>query len=165
MYGTLAGVASYTKQWTDNGDFTDADCLECLQDLETNPTKTEVNTWLDQISAAMDTALAGEGFIVPVTHIGALKSISMIVEQYVADLVKYANNTGRFATERARESGIEPLITIDKNILAWAHSHAAGLEEQGVPRTDVPGNQIFTKENTPIFSRKAFGNTFQDWNQ
>lgn len=162
-YGSLAGVAALAKQFTDNGEFTDADCLNCLQSLETNPTKSEVESWLDQISAAMDTALAGEGFVTPVTHANSVKSITMIVNQYVADLVKYANNNGRFATERARESGIEPLVTIEKNIRAWAHSNAAGLEAGGADRIDVPGNRIFTKTNTPIFSRKAFGNTFEDW--
>ena len=157
------GVAALCKQFTDNGEFTDAGCLDCLQELETNPTKSEVDSWLDQISAAMDTALAGEGFVTPVTHVNAVKSITMIVNQYVADLVKYANNNGRFATERARESGIEPLVTIEKNIRAWAHNNAAGLEAGGADRISAPGNQILTKTNTPIFSRKAFGNTFQDW--
>lgn len=164
MYGSLTGVAALSKQWTDAGEFTDAGCLDCLQVLETNPTKTEVTTWLDEISGAMDTALAGEGFVTPVTQATAVKSITMIVNQYVADLVKYANNTGRFATSLARESGIEPFITIEKNIRAWAHNNAAGLEAGGAARIDVPGNQIFTKTNTPIFSRKAFGNVFQDWN-
>lgn len=162
-YGSLAGVAALCKQWTDDGVFTDEDCLDCLQELETIPTRSEVVEWLDLISNSMDTALGGEGFVTPVTNANALGSITMIVNQYTADLVKYANNTGRFATERARESGIEPFITIDKNIIAWAHSHAAGMEAVGVPRLPVPGNQILSKDNTAIFSRKGFGNRFQNW--
>jgi len=164
-YGSQAGVAALSKQWTDDGVFSDEGCLDCLQVLETNPTRTEVDSWLDQISGAMDTALAGEGFVTPVTHAAALKSINMIVNQYVADLVKYANNTGRFATSQARESGIEPLITIEKNIRGWAHSNAGGLEAQGVPRIAAPGNTIFSKDSTPIFARNAFGNSFQDWSK
>ena len=162
-YGSFAGIAALSKQWTDNGVFTDQNCLDCLQEMETNPTKTEVGLWRDQISGAMDTALAGEGFIIPVTNATAMMSIDMIVNQYVADLVKYANNTGRFATSLARESGIEPLITIEKNIRAWAHNNSAGLEAGGAERIAAPGNTIFTKSGTPIFSRKAFGNSFQDW--
>ncbi len=163
MYGSLPQVAAFTKIYTDNGEFTDEDCLNCLQSLETNPTKSEVTLWLDQVSAFMDTTLAGEGFTVPVTNAKAKKSIDMIVSQYVADLVKYVNNTGRFATDRAKESGIEPLITIEKNIRAWVHANAAGLDAVGADRMDVPGDQIGTKNNTAIFSRKAFGNVFQDW--
>ena len=163
VYGSLAGVAAFTKIFTDNGEFTDEDCLDCLQTQETNPTKSEVVTWLDQLSGAMDTALAAEGFVVPVTHANSVKSITMIINQYAADLVKYVNNTGRFATDRARESGIEPLIMIEKNIRAWAHSNAAGLEASGAERMDVPGDQIGTKNNTAIFSRKAFGNVFENW--
>lgn len=162
-YGSQAGTAALSKQWTDDGVFTDEGCLDCLQVLETNPTHTEVDLWLDQISGAMDIALAGEGFVVPVTHAATLKSINMIVNQYVADLVKYANNTGRFATSQAREFGIEPLITIEKNIRAWAHNNAGGIEASGAERIAVPGNTIFSKDNTPIFSRDAFGNKFQDW--
>jgi hypothetical protein len=163
LYGSLAGVAALSKQWTDAGEFTDAGCLDCLQELETNPTKSEVVSWLDQVSNAMDTALAGAGFVTPVTNITALGSITLIINQYVADLVKYANNTGRFATERARESGVEPFITIDKNIIAWVTAHAAGLEAAGVPRIAVRGNKILTRDNTPIFSRKMHGNEFQNW--
>jgi hypothetical protein len=162
-YGSLAGVAALCKIYTDNGVFTDAGCLDCLQVLETNPTRTEVVNWMEDISGALDTTLAGEGFVVPIVNTTAVKSINIIVNQYTADLVKYANNSGRFATDAARASGIEPFITIEKNIRAWAHNNAAGLEAVGAARADVPGNQVFTKTNTPIFSRNAFGNKFQDW--
>lgn len=164
-YGSLPGVAALSKQFTDDGEFTDGDCLNCLQVEETNPTKSEVVTWLDQVSAAMNNALAGEGFVVPVTHANSVKMIDMIVNQYVADLVKYANNNGRFATERARESGIEPMITIYKNILSWANSNAPGMAGAGAPRGSAPGDRIATKTNSAIFSRKAFGNIFQDWDK
>ena len=163
-YGSLAGVAALAKVYTDNGEFTDSACLDCLQDLETNPTKSEVTTWLDQVSSMMDIALAGEGFVIPITNATAILSIAMIVNQYVADLVKSANNTGRFATERARENGIEPMITIEKNVRAWANNNAGGLAAAGAERQGTPGDQILTRTNTPIFSRKAFGNIFQDWN-
>lgn len=163
MYGSLSGVASYAKLFTDNGEFTDSDCLNCLQSLETNPTKSDVVSWLQQFSDAMDVALAGEGFVVPITQRAAVGAIDMIVNQYVADMVKYVNNTGRFATDRARESGIEPLLTIASNIRNWAHANAAGLDGAGAERRAVPGDQIGTKSNTPIFARGAFGNRFQDW--
>src|SRR5687767_3023399 len=106
MYGTPAGVAALTKQWTDDGQFTDLCILDCLEDQTTNPTLSEVNTWLTQISDTMDVALNGAGFIAPVTTpTRAINMITVIVEQYVADLVKYVNNTGRFATERAQQYG------------------------------------------------------------
>lgn len=165
MYGSLQGVAALAKQFTDHSEFTDADCLNCLQVEETNPTKTEVESWLNQISAGMDVALAGEGFNVPVPASTARTSIDLIVNQFVADLVKYANHTGRFATERAQESGVEPMITIEKNIRAWANNNAGGLAAAGATRSGVAGDTIFTKTQTPIMSRKAFGNVFQDWDE
>lgn len=163
MYGTPAGVAALTKQWTDDGQFTDECILDCLNDQTTNPTLTEVNTWLTQISDTMDVALAGAGFVVPVvTPVRAINMITVIVEQYVADLVKYVNNTGRFATERAQQFGIEPMIQLSKDINKWANENSTGLENAGAPKISASSGQILTKSNFPLFSRNAFGNRFTD---
>jgi hypothetical protein len=163
-YGSLAGIASLCKQWTSNGEFTDEDCLDCLEDTPTNPTLTEVLHWQDQLSAIMNTALAGEGFTVPITNTTAVKSIDLIVEQLTADLVQAANQSGRFFTERAQQAGAVPMMVIRKEILTWANENAAGLAAAGATRGDTPGDSIGTKTNTAIFQRAAFGNTFQDWN-
>src|SRR3989304_3812069 len=163
MYGSIAGIASLSKQWTDNGTFTNENCLDCLEELVTNPTLTEVLHWEDQLSAMMDVALAGEGFTVPITASNPKKSIDLIIDQLGADLVQAANQSGRFFTERAREAGTVPMMVIRKEILAWANENAAGLETAGATRGDTPGDSIGTKTNTPIFSRKAFGNVFEEW--
>lgn len=166
MYGTSTGVAALTKKWTDDGEFTDEDYLECLQDIVTNPTLSEVETWLAQISDTLDVALDGKGFVTPITApTKCVNMVTVIVEQYVADLVKYVNNTGRFVTERAQESGVEPMIQLSKDIATWVTTNAPALEAAGAARTDEePGGQIVTKTNTPIFQRNAFGNKFRDWN-
>jgi len=163
MYGSLNGIASLCKKWTDSGVFTNEDCLDCLEELETNPSLTEVLHWEDQLSAIMDVALAGEGFTVPVTSTSPKKSIDLIVDQLTADLVQAANQSGRFYTAKAQEAGMVPMMVIRKEILSWANENAAGLEAAGATRGDTPGDAIGTKTNTPIFSRKAFGNVFTDW--
>lgn len=166
MYGSASGVASLTKKWTDDGEFTDEAYLSCLQDIVTHPTLTEVERWLTQISDTLDVALDGKGFVTPITTpTKCVNMVTVIVEQYVADLVKYVNNTGRFVTERAQESGVEPMLQIGKDILTWVNGNAPALEAAGAARTDEePGGRIVTKTNTPIFQRNAFGNKFQDWN-
>jgi hypothetical protein len=163
MYGSLAGIASLSKQWTDNGVFTNEGCLDCLEELVTNPSLTEVLHWEDQLSAMMDVALAGEGFTVPITASNPKKSIDMIIDQLSADLVQAANQSGRFYTARAQEAGAVPMMVIRKEILGWANTNAAGLEAAGATRGDTPGDSIGTKTNTPIFSRNAFGNAFENW--
>jgi len=163
MYGSLAGIASLSKQWTDNGVFTNEGCLDCLEELVTNPSLTEVLHWEDQLSAIMDVALAGEGFTVPITATNPKKSVDLIIDQLVADLVQAANQSGRFFTARAQEVGAVPMMVIRKEILGWANMNAAGLEAAGATRGDTPGDSIGTKTNTPIFSRVAFGNSFTDW--
>lgn len=165
MYSSQAGIASLCKQWTDNGVFTNPDCLDCLEEIVTNPTLSEVLYWEDQLSAIMDVALAGEGFIVPVTATNPKKSIDLIIEQLTADLVQAANQSGRFYTAKAQEAGSVPMMVIRKEILDWANMNASGLSAAGATRGDTPGDSIGTKTNTPIFSRSAFGNVFQDWSK
>jgi hypothetical protein len=163
MYGSLAGIASLSKQWTDNGVFTNEGCLDCLEELVTNPSLTEVLHWEDQLSAIMNVAMEGEGFTVPITASNPKKSVDLIIDQLTADLVQAANQSGRFFTARAQEAGAVPMMVIRKEILAWANTNAASLEAAGATRGDTPGDSIGTKTNTPIFSRVAFGNSFQDW--
>jgi hypothetical protein len=171
MYGVAngpTGVASLVKIYTDDGFFTSSDaCLSCLDTSEvTNPSLEEVNSWLTDISHSMDVALDGQGFVTPITAPEkAVRMITTIVQQYVADLVKYANDTGRFRSEAAQRFGIEPMIQLSKDINNWANTNAGALEAAGAARTDAqPGTTIGTKENYPIFQRNAFGNKFDNWN-
>ncbi len=164
-YGTPAGVAALTKIYTDNGEFTDEDYLTCLQDQVTNPTLTEVEQWLTEMSDTMDVSLDGKGFVTPImTPTKAYNMIAMIVQQYVSDLVKYVNHTGRFTSENAMRFGIEPMIQLSKDINNWVNSNAGALEAAGAARTDAqPGAQIGTRRNYPIFQRDSFGNKFENW--
>lgn len=162
-YGTMAGIAAHSKMWTDNGEFTNEDCLDCLQTESTNPTLNEVRNWHEQISNAMDEILAGEGFAVPVTNEKAVSVLAMQVERWVADLVHEANRAGRFATQRAIENGITGMKTIEREVQKWAQEHATGLANLGADRTASAGDTIITKDTTPIFSRRGFGNRFESW--
>lgn len=131
-YGTSAGVASYSRTWTRGGVFYDASAGPPPV-AATKPTLTEVNHWLVQISAMIDTALQNEGFSVPVTATNSLNAITMKVETLVSDLVAYANGLGRLYTDRALERGSMNLL--NKEIIDWVKGQVTGLENDGVPRT------------------------------
>jgi hypothetical protein len=84
-YGTAAGVAAYVGVFTASGVFSTA----------TKPTLLQVESWIDQVSALLNTALAKRGFTVPITQADAVLAAKSLVEQLTSDLAQAANSSGR----------------------------------------------------------------------
>jgi hypothetical protein len=162
-YGTAADVAALTDLYTISSAYTTA----------TIPTLAQVEGWIDQISGVMNTALAAQGFTIPVTQADAVLAIKSFVVEAVVDLSHAANSAGRYFTPQALERGITPMASIRKQILDWVAMFAEGLENIGAARTGETGSgevlyrDIDTAgdEITPIFQRKAHGNVFQNWDE
>jgi len=161
-YGTAADVAALADLYTnDLGAF----------GVTTIPTLAHVENWIDQISGIMNTALAGQGFDVPVTQSDAVLAIESFIVEAVVDLTHAANSSGRYFTAQALERGISAMASIRKQILDWVSMFAEGLESLGAERTgETGGGEILFRdvdtqgdEITPIFQRKSHGNVFQDW--
>lgn len=160
-YGTAADVSALTELYCISGSYTTA----------TVPTLAQVESWIDQISAIVNAALAGQGFVVPVTQADAILAIKSYVIGAASDLAHAANMAGRFFTDTALQRGITPMSAIRKEILEWVETFADGLAALGASRSsttgageisfrdaDEGGDEIF-----PIFQRDAFGNTFENW--
>lgn len=126
-YGSVAGVGAQNALWSDGGAFS----------ATTTPTSSQITTWLDNVSAMVDTALADEGFTVPVTLAAVVKELDLLVEGIVSDLVDASHRTGRFYSENILTRGLSPFITIDKEVHAWVQRKSVGFENQGVPKEDV----------------------------
>lgn len=124
-YGAATQVASLTKRYTTAG----------VYDAASNPTVTEVESWIDDVSATMNAVLAGAGFSIPVTQTDAKAAIAAFVVGVVADLCHAQNNAGRFFTQKALESGVNPLAAIRRELKAWVEENAAGLAALGAART------------------------------
>lgn len=161
-YGTAAGVAGYVGVYTASGSFTTG----------TLPTLANVEAWIDQVSALLNTALAKRGFTVPLTQADAVLAAKSLVEQLVSDLVQAANSSGRFFSERFLERGVSNWAVIRNDISNWVEEYASGLEELGESRGAPSATDIGFRssdnagdETSPIFQRKAFGNSFQDWDR
>lgn len=153
-YGTAAGVAAYVSRYASSGTF----------NTTTRPTLTQVEGWIDQVSAILNVALAKEGFAIPVTNADAVSSLKSITEPAVADLCHYANSAGRFFTDRALERGVSPMMTIRAEMGDWVAAMAAGLELLGADRThETASGILYDDEAFPIFQREAFSNEFTDW--
>ena len=137
MYGTAADVAGRARIYTENGEFLDPDAYTS----GTDPTLTQVEAWLDQISVMMDLALANNGFTVPVTQQDVIKALGAKVSTFTADLVKLAHSKGRLFSDRIQESGTDPMSIIDKDVNAWVTRNVVGLEAMGVPRVTNESDQ------------------------
>lgn len=136
-YGTPAGVAAFARAWTDNGSFTDPDAYT----NGTNPTLTQVEDWLEEVSVMVDLALGSEGFTVPVVQETAIKALNAIVNALVADLAHAANSSGRFFTERVLESGKSSMAIINADVQDWVIKKTDGLVAMGVPHIVDVGDQ------------------------
>jgi hypothetical protein len=124
-YGTEAGVAALTTRYTNSGVF----------DTTTRPTLTRVTTWLAQVSSMINTVLASSGFATPITDADITPALDSFTETMVADLVNAANASGRFYTDRALESGVNPIKAINNDIKDWVETMAGGLSQMGASRS------------------------------
>lgn len=159
-YGSAAGVASYVGVYTSAGSFSTA----------TNPTLAHVESWIDQVSALLNTALAARGFTVPLTQPDVVLAAKSLVEQLVSDLAHAANSSGRFFSERFLERGVSHWYVIRQDISNWVEEYASGIEELGASRgaptaTEIGfrGTDNAGEATNPIFQRKGFGNRFENW--
>lgn len=159
-YGSTAGVAAYTSAYTNSGAY----------DATTQPTLTQVEGWIDEVSGIANTALKSLGFAIPVTQADAKLALQGVVNQQVADLCHAAHSSGRFFSERALNSRLSSMGMIRNELVDFVQMNAAGWEALGAGRassekdeigfrdTDNRGNKTF-----PLFQRDAFGNRDQDW--
>jgi hypothetical protein len=167
-YGSPEGVAALASTWTREGEWLDEDAYT----QPTNPTLTTVVEWIDQISALLNIALSNYGFVVPLATTRGVLAASSVIEGYVSDLARYANQKGRFASNKFEASGMSIWETIRDDLNAWVSLYAPGLEGDGEQRQasnvykigskafDATGEKVF-----PIFQRKAFGNRFDNWSK
>lgn len=116
-------------------------------DYGTNPTKTQVETWLQDVTAQFNVALANHHFLIPInenTSPNSFLAISQYCVNLVADLCHFKNSSGRFFTERLVQNGMTPWAAILKDIDDWVKRNENGLVGDGVPQDSgtAPSNQL-----------------------
>lgn len=140
-YGSAEGVAALAKTWTDNGEFKDSSLYESA----TPTSLSEVEEFLEQVSAFVDIALAGEGFTVPVSHVDVKKAIDLRVNALVSDLVHLQHDKGRLYSDRIQETGTPVMTIIERELLTWVKSRSNAFENLGIPRViDLDSNQGYS---------------------
>ena len=160
-YGTLAGTGALVPKWSGGGsDFADA----------TRPTATQVEAWIDQVSSILNGILSQFGFAIPVSQADAVRALTMFVEEEVASIVNGINGSGRFGpTAKGKTAGGRFRLILE-DVKGYVEGMAIGLERLGASRTynamaglDFRDTDESGSETHPIFQRKAFGDSFTDW--
>jgi len=152
VYGTQEEVAAMAKMYTRAGVWVDpVPAIPGPYDKGTNPTLTQVETWLANISGQMNLALGQAYFIVPfyddataTLHESSYRAISQYVVSLVADMCHYVNSSGRFYSDKLVERGITPMAAMLKDMVAWIAMNERGLLADGLLQLEipVPRNQI-----------------------
>lgn len=157
-YGSASEVAAMVPQYASSGFFT----------ASTRPTLTQVETFIDRVSALLNAVLAQQGFEVPVTQADAKLVLDHFVVEEVADLCEAANRAGRFMQDRVRDRSRFRVVFDD--CVSFIESQAEGLESLGTTRdrsltyglshwsSDDAGDDI-----EPVFSRKWMRQKIIDW--
>ena len=143
-YGTPEEVASLASMWTDAGEWKDPSETYPETEPGTNPTLTEVDTWLERVSSQFNVALGTHWFVPPVdpdVSPDTYSAISQYVSSLVADLCHFKNSSGRFFTEKLVERGITPMRAVLNDIDTWICANADGLVQDHVPQRPATSNK------------------------
>lgn len=157
MYGTSAGVSALTPRYANgSGDFAESD----------RPTKTQVETFLTQVSNLVDSIMSEVGFTTPVTDTEVVSILTFFVQDEVAAIVEGINGSGRFGptTKGPGKSRYEIIMS---DIQSFVYEQAVGFERMGAERTEQI-NILYRNTDeagltpTPLFGRTDFGETYKD---
>jgi len=162
-YGSLANVASRVPRRTIDGIFSPA----------TKPTNTQVETFLDEVSALLNSMMARQGFVVPITQADVKLVMQSFVCDEVAAIVEGVNGSGRFGPQsKSKLASKNRFALILDDVTVFVDMNAFGFEALGATRTTGVGEQIgFLSTNqsgdevAPIFQRTQFGNSFENWDK
>ena len=159
MYGSSAGVAAITPRYANGtSDFATSD----------RPTKTQVETFLTQVSNLLDSILSEVGFTTPVTDTEVVSILTFFVQDEVAAIVEGINGSGRFGPT-TKGPGKSRYQAIFEDIQVFVYDQAEGFERMGAART---GQLSVLYRNTdeagltptPLFGRTDFGESYMDRN-
>lgn len=122
-YGSVAEVETLVGRYTADGVFSTA----------TRPTATQVEKFIDRVSAVVNVLLAEAGFAIPVSQADAKLALDDFVVEQAALLCHAANGAGPYApgSESLRGS---PMKVVLREAEAFIGEHAVGLEFLGATR-------------------------------
>jgi hypothetical protein len=125
-YGTVAKVEALTTRWTDGGTYK----------TTTQPTLVQVEGFIDDVSALVNTVLAQNGFTIPVSATTAPianAALGLFVVMQAVALCDAAHYAGRFY--QAEEKARGPWDVITEAAERFIEKYSQGLEDLAAART------------------------------
>ena len=156
-YGSVLGVAAYTKRLAN---------ASATFDANTNPTLTEVEAFLDQTSDVLNGWLAAAGYVIPVTQADAVSALARWANLGAAGLVELSQRAGGYDAEDENRRENKFLAMFEK-AEAYIKSGALGALGAATVSDDLPsplsglrvgGVTSGGQKLRPIFKRTGFGN-------
>ena len=160
-YGSVTGVGALTPRWSGaNNDFVETD----------RPTLATVESHIDQVSSALNVALAQSGFEIPITQVDCLGLLAFFVNEECAAIVEGLNGSGRFGPSVRNPGSRRRMLIIAKDVADFVEAYADGFEDLGATRTRGIADGLNARTTNdggddivPLFQREAFGNSPINW--
>ena len=160
-YSSVASVLAMTRHFLDGADTFDA---------ETRPNLTEVEGFIDEVSADLNDAIAACGFSVPITATGPALACALWVRTKAAAMVELtARSTGFDGSEDSRYQslwdllGKDPFDWVGKRKKAWADQGVSvatdasdALTFTALKNHDNRTDPDLTTREQPMFRRRMF---------
>jgi hypothetical protein len=156
-YGSVAGVAAYTRRLAN---------LDSTFDQDTRPTLVEVEAFLDQCSDTLNGWLSAAGYVIPVTNANAVNVLARYANLGAAGHVELSERAGGYDAddENRRENKFLDLFARAE---MYINSGALGALGATTTTNDLPGPLDGLRVGgvtagglrlRPIFKRRSFGN-------
>jgi hypothetical protein len=159
-YGSVAEVEALTPRYLDGGSY----------DADTQPTLTQVETFIDRVSGILNVLLAQAGFVVPVTQADAKLALDDFAVDQAVQLCHAVRGSGPYAPGSTELRGRRARTVILEEAYAFVERYAAGLEALGAERTRTLTEGLACREQddsgddlVPPFQREMVGHEIVDW--
>lgn len=159
-YGSISEIEALIGRYTDEGALTAA----------TQPTRAQVEGFIDRVSAIVNVALAQAGFAIPVTQDDAKAALTDFVVDQVVQLCYAANGAGPYAPGADQLRGRRPRAAILQEAFDFVADFAPGLQALGATRTQTLTNGLDCRTQdesgndlVPFFHREMIDHEIVDW--
>ena len=156
-YGSVAGVAAYTRRLANSAS---------TFDTTTRPTLVEVEAFLDQCSDTLNGWLASAGYVIPVTQADAVRVLSRYANLGAEGHVELSQRAGGYDADdenRRENKFLDMFANAETYIQSGALAALGAAIVTGSLPAPVSGLRVGGRTRTgqalrPAFSRGMFGN-------
>ena len=161
-YGSVVGVATQARRFTN---------AALTFDDNTFPTYEQVETWINEVSALVNTMLNTHNITTPITDAELVVMLGSFINSEVAAMVNGVNGAGRLGPSSKTVQQVGMYGAIQYDVQTFIDKNVIGIQNMGATRTS-PVSRILTREfdengneTFPMISRDSFGGeTFTEGN-